>query len=124
MPATQPNFNYWTYESDDGTTYNLRASTTWAAVAAHGLAARTVGAPRMIPSKQQRPRMAIYRDPTTFRTVQGPIGTAADFAALSLGDTVAFYVPGLATPVTYELVKKVGERVPTSIVGRQDPDHA
>lgn len=124
MPATQQNFNYWTYVSDDGTTYNTRASTTWAATAAHGLAARTDGAPRFIASKSQTARKFIYRDPTTFRTVTGPVGTAEAYAAAALGDVVAFYVPGLATSVNYELVKKVPEKVPTTIVGRQDPDHA
>lgn len=124
MPAVQQNFNYFTYVSDDGVTYNLRASTTWAATAAHGLAARTAGAPRLIASKSQSPRKFIYRDPTTFRTVQGPVGTAADYAAAALGDIVAFAVPGLTGTVSYELVKKVPEQVPTSIVGRQDLDHA
>lgn len=124
MPATQPNFSYYTYESDDGTTYNLRAQVEWAAYAAHGLAARTNGAPRFVPSKSQTPRTFIYRDPTTFRTRSGPVGTAADYAAADLGDVIAVYVPGLAATVNYELVKKVPERVPTTIVGRQNADHA
>jgi hypothetical protein len=34
------------------------------------------------------------------------------------------FVPGLATAVTYTLVKKVPERVPSIIIGRQDADHA
>lgn len=124
MPATQRNFNYYTYVSDDGTTYNVRASVEWAAVGAHGLAARTDGAPRLIASKSQKPRQFTYRDATTFRTISGPVGTAAAYGAAALGDDLVVFVPGLAAGVTYDLVKKSPERVPTSIVGRQDPDHA
>lgn len=121
--ATQRNWNYYTYVSDDGTTYNIRAAAEWAGVAAHGLDARTNGAPRYIASKQQQPRRVIYRDTTTGRSVQGPVGTAADYAAIAIGDTEDFFVPGNALAVTYTAVKKVGERVPTTIVGTQLPDH-
>lgn len=124
MPAVQPNYDYFTYVSSDGTTYNLRAETGWAGVAAHGLAARTSGAPRFIASRQHSPRRFIYRDSTTFRTRSGPVGTSAAFDAAALGDTIAVSLPGLATTAAYTLVKKVPESVPTSIVGRQDPDHA
>ena len=124
MPAAQRNWNYYTYASDDGTTYNIRASEEWAANTATGLSARTTGAPRYIASGQQQPRKFIYRDPTTFRTTSGPVGTSTAFAAAALGDIVAVSVPGLATTVNYSLVKKVGERVPVTEVGRQDIDHA
>lgn len=124
MPADQLNWNYYTYVSDDGTTYNLRANEQWVAAVATGLAAATVGAPRYISSSQKAPRHVIYRDSTTFRTRSGPIGTAAAFAALNLGATANFAVPGLATTVAYTLVKKVGEKVPVTVVGRQDTDHA
>src|SRR6266536_1886741 len=120
VPATQRNFNYFSYASDDGTTYNIRSAVEWAANAATGLSARTNGAPRYIKSSQQSPRMFIYRDPTTFRTISGPVGTTTAYAAAALGDTVAVFVPGLAAAVNYELVKKVPENVPTTIVGRQD----
>lgn len=124
MPATQRNWNYYTYESDDGTTYNIRAAVEWAAVAAHGLAARTNGAPRFIASKSQTPRKFIYRDATTGRSASGPVGTSAAYTAATLGDDATIVVPGLATGVTYDLVKKVPEKVPTTIVGTQLVDHA
>lgn len=124
MPAVQRNWNYYTYVSADGTTYNIRASAEWAAVAAHGLAARTAGAPRYLASRQKSPRKFIYRDATTFRTVSGPVGTSAAFDAAALDDTTDVAVPGLVTLVTYALIKKVPEKVPVTSVGRQDPDHA
>lgn len=124
MPAVQRNWNYYTYESMDGTTYNIRADVEWAAIAAHGLAVRTVGAPRFIGSKSQRPRGLIYRDATTGRTRTGPVGTSAALAATNLGDSQNFSVTGLAAPVAYVIVKQLSEKVPTSIVGPQLADHA
>lgn len=124
MPAVQRNWNYYTYVSADGTTYNIRASAEWAAVTAHGLAARTPGAPRYLASRQKSPRKFIYRDATTFRTVSGPVGTSTAFDAAALDDTTDVAVPGLVTLVTYALIKKVPEKVPVTSVGRQDPDHA
>lgn len=124
MPAVQRNWNYFTYVSSDGTTYNLRADVEWAAVAAHGLDARTSGAPRYIASGQKQPRRWIYRDSTTGRTKTGPIGTSADFDAGTLGDVVAFAANGLAGTVNYALAKQVAEKVPTTLVGTQLADHA
>jgi len=125
MPATQRNWNYYDYVSGDGQTYSIRASEEWAAVAAHGLTLTTTARPRYIASAQQRPRKALYRDNTTFRTTSGPVGTSADWDALTLTtDTITVAVPGLATGVTYNLLKKIPEKIPVISVGRQDPDHA
>jgi len=125
MPATQRNWGYKQYVSDDGTTYALRVSLEWAAVAGFGLNDLTGGEPRLIPSATQKPRRVIYRDPTTFRTASGPVGTAADFAALVIGsDTIDVPVPGEATAVTYTLVKKIGEKIPSTVVGPHLLDHA
>jgi len=125
MPAVQRNWDYYQYVSDDGTTYALRTSMEWAAEAGFALNALTGGEPRLIPSKTQQPRRAIYRDPTTFRTASGPVGTAAAYAALVIGsDTIDVSVPGLATSVTYTLVKKVAEKIPSTVSGRHDLDHA
>jgi hypothetical protein len=124
MPLDQPNFDYFTYESDDGTSYNLRAEVSWAAIAGHGLAARANGQPRLIASGQQRPRMVTYTDLTTGRTKTGPVGTAAAYAALNIGDTHAFPVHGSGTTVTYTLSRKTGEKVPGSVAQGHVADHA
>lgn len=125
VPAVDRNWNYYTYVSDDGTTYNVRADVEWAALAAHGLAARTNGAPRFIASAQQQPRKVRYSDPTTGRSKVGPIGTAAAYAALNLGDTEDFAVRGLAAAVSFAAIKKIGERVPvTQLAGPGLGDHA
>lgn len=124
MPADQRNFGYFTYVSDDGTTYNIRADVDWAAVVAHGLAARGNGQPLFITTGRKKPRYATYVDLTTGRTKKGPVGTAAAFAALSEGDVAAFHVEGETATVDYTLAKKTGERVPGSVIRLSLPDHA
>jgi len=124
MPLVQPNFDYFTYESDDGTTYNIRASKEWGAISAHGLAARANDQPRYISSGSRKPRMALYKDLTTGRSHSGPIGTAAAYTALSVGDVVAFPVPDQTADVNYTLVQKRGERAPGSVVQSFLADHA
>jgi hypothetical protein len=124
MPADQRNFGYFTYESGDGNSYNLRCGSEWAAISAHGLAARSSANPRMIPSKQQRPRAAVYVDLTTGRTKQGPIGTAAAWTALAIGDTQDFHVEGETAAVTYTLARKTEEKIPGSVIQSFRPDHA
>jgi len=124
MPLPQRNFGYFTYESDDGTNYNIKADADWAAIAGHGLAARANGQPAFISTGRRKPRTVKYTDLTTGRTVQGPVGTAAAYAALNIGDTHAFSVPGSATAVTYTLSAKSGERVPGTVIQTSLPDHA
>lgn len=124
MPLVQPNFQYFTYESDDGNSYNIRASLEWGAITEHGLAARANDQPRYITSGSKRPRSVIYKDLTTGRSKKGPVGTAAAYAALSIGDTHDFPVPDQTADVTYTLVAKIGEKVPGSVIQSALPDHA
>jgi hypothetical protein len=120
----QRNFGFFTYESDDGTSYNIQADSVWGAVAGHGLAARVNGQPRYITTGRRQPRRVTYTDLTTGRSVTGPVGTAAAFAALAIGTVQAFTIVGQAATVNYTLTAKHAERVPTDIVARPLPDHA
>lgn len=120
----QRNFNFFTYESDDGNSYNLKADVVWAAIAGHGLAARVSGQPRFIETGAKKPRKVRYTDLTTGRSVTGPVGTAAAYAALAIGATQTFTIVGSATAVTYTLTSKTGERVPTDLNAHPLPDHA
>jgi len=125
LPADQRNFNYYTYVSDDGTTYNIRADVDWAAITGHGLAARTNGAPLFIPTGRRKPRTATYVDSTTGRKKKGPIGTATAFSALSLGSTQNFHVEGETATVAYTAAVKSNERVPGTVLQSVGlPDHA
>lgn len=114
-------FNYFTYTSDDGSTYNLRADQAWGQLAASGGTAAS--APRAYgrASRRRAPRKATYRDASSFRTFTGPVFTAAAYAALVIGtSTVSRQLKGASTPVTYTLIKKTPEKIPTTVVGRQD----
>jgi hypothetical protein len=125
MPAVQRNFDYFSYDSDDATSYCLRGDDDWGNNADSGGTA-CAGEPAYGRATRRRaPRYAIYRDATTFRTFRGVVYTPAAYAALTVGtDTLALNVPGLTSTVTYTLVKKVPEKIPSTVVGRQDPDHA
>lgn len=124
MAADQRNFDYSQYASDDGTTYCLKADANMIATSGLGGTACT-GQPAYGRATTRRsPRKAIYRDPTTFRTLTTPVFTASDYAALTVGtSTVSVHVPGNTAAVTYTLVKKVPERIPSTVIGRQDTDH-
>jgi hypothetical protein len=124
MPLVQPNFDYFTYESDDGTDYNIRASKEWGAITEHGLAARANGQPRYITSGARKPRHVVYKDLTTGRSKSGPVGTAAAYTALAIGDTHDFAVHDQTADVTYTLVAKVGEKAPGSVIQSFLADHA
>ena len=124
MPADQRNFGYFTYVSADGTSYNIRCDTQWAAIAAHGLAARVSGQPLFITTGRRKPRMATYVDETTGRKKRGPIGTDTAYNALNTGDTQNFHIEGETATVAYTLGAKSPERVPGSVIQSSLPDHA
>lgn len=125
MPGVQKNFDYFSYDSDDGTSYCLRGDDDWGNAAASGGTA-CAGEPAYGRATQRRaPRFAIFRDPTTFRTFRGVVYTPAAYSALTPQvSTVNITYPGSATPQAYTLVKKVPEKIPSTVVGRQLIDHA
>lgn len=125
MPADQRNYDFSAYVSDDGTTYALKSDAAWIADANSG-SATAAGHPAYgRESRRRAPRKAIFRDATTFRTNTVPVFTAAAYSALSVGSsTRALHVPGLTATVTYTLVKKVPEKIPSTVIGRTDLDHA
>lgn len=125
MAADQRNFAYSQYVSDDGNTYCMKADANWIASGASGSAACTTQANYGRRTNRRKPRLAIYVDPTTFRTVTEPVFTPTAYAALTVGSsTQSIHVPGETAAVTYTLKAKVGEKVMTTVIGRTDPDHA
>lgn len=124
MPATQRNWGYFNYDSGDGTSYNIRADAEWAAVGGHGLGARVTGQPRYIATGRRKPRKVTYTDLTTGRSRTGPVGTAAAWNALNVGDTQAFAIMSEVATVTYTLTSKTDEKVPGSVIATSLPDHA
>ena len=127
MTATQRNFNYSQYLSDDGTTYCLKASQEWISAAGNpgGSAACSANPAYGRATRRRAPRKVIFREPTTFRTVTVPVFTPTAYSAIDVGSTtLAVFIPGETGSVTYTAVKKIPERIPSTVVGRQDPDHA
>lgn len=125
MAADQLNYAFVSYASDDGADYCIKANAADAANTDLGGVVCTTEKPYGAVTKRRSPRKAIFRDGTTFRTKTAIVFTASAYAALTVGsDTVDVHVPGNTAAVTYTLVKKVPERVPSTVIGRQDADHA
>lgn len=125
MAADQLNYAYASYESDDGDSYCIKANAADTTNTDLGGAACTTEKPYGAVTKRRSPRRAIFRDGTTFRTHTAIVFTSTAYAALTVGsDSVSLHIPGNTATAEYLLVKKVPERVPSTVIGRQDPDHA
>lgn len=125
MAADQRNYQVFTYVDDNGTVWNKRGEEDAAQNAIDGSAALTDGAP-MWPHASRRfhTRMAVFFDPTTFRTKRIIVYTAAAYAAITGATTLAVAVPGETGTVTYSLAEKIAEKQPVAHAARQLADHA
>jgi hypothetical protein len=112
MARNQKNFENFLYVDDNGVHWTKRGETGGDATAVDGHA-NGDGSPTWIDTSRMKVRRVIYQDPTTFRTVNPIIYTAAAFAAIALGSTLAVQVEGLATTVNYNAVKKQAEKQPS-----------
>jgi hypothetical protein len=121
MARNQKNFDNFLYVDDNGVSWTKRGESGGDATAVDGHATGT-GAPTWIDSSRMKVRRIIYQDPTTFRTVNPIFYTAAAFAAVALGATLAVQVEGLATTVNYLAVKKQAEKQPARGVSRKLSD--
>jgi len=121
MARNQKNFDNFLYVDDNGVSWTKRGESGGSATAVDGHATGT-GAPTWIDSSRMRARRIIYQDPTTFRVVDPLFYTAAAFAAVAIGATLAVTVPGLSTTVNYNAIKKVPEKQPARGVSRKLAD--
>jgi hypothetical protein len=121
MARNQKNFDNFLYVDDNGVSWTKRGEDGGAAAAIDGNAAGT-GAPTWINSSRMKVRTIVFQDATTFRTINPIFYTAAAYAAVDLGDTLAVQVEGLATTVTYTAIKKVPEKQPARGAARQLAD--
>ena len=123
MPQ-QPNFQYFTYVDDNGTTWNKRGELDPSRNAIDGSAALTAGAPVWRDTPSMRVRRVIMQDPATFRTKTLIIYTAAAFAAITGSTTAAFPIEGTTISINYALSQKIGEKQPVAKPSRNLEDHA
>lgn len=123
MAADQRNFQNYTYTDDNGVTWTKRGESDAARNAVDGNAAAAAH-PTWRNSPRMKARTITYQDSTTFRTKSVIFYTAAAFAAVALGDIIAFHVEGETTTVNYAAVKKNAEKQPSRAGARQLADHA
>lgn len=121
MAGDQKNFDWYRYVDDAARNWAVRAEVTWAARAISGLTTfNSADPPFGHQTRRRHERKVVYRDPNTFRTTGGPVGTTAAFAALPA--TITNEVIGVATPVTFNLSAKVPEKMPIPSTSRKDAD--
>src|SRR6266576_1394721 len=121
--ANEPNRQWFRYVSDGGVNFGIVADQDWGGTGSSGLAAFNAADPLWGPeTTQHRTRKAVYPDPATFRTVTHPVGTAAAFAALPA--TIRAPLPGSASPQTYNLARRVPEKMRIPGPSRNLPDRA
>lgn len=120
--ATQANKQWFRYVTDGGINCGVQADQDWGNNAASGLAAfNSADMPFGPQSRMHHTRHAVYRDPTTFRSVKHPVGTTAAMTALPA--TVQVFVPGNATAVTYNLAQRIPEKLRIPGPSRNLTDH-
>lgn len=124
MPAAQKNFDLFTYVDDEGVSWNKRGETGDGREAVDGHAAFGAHPTWGRETTRHSVRKIIYQDATTFRTKTVIFYTAAAYAAVAMGDVIAFMVEGEAVAVNYAAVKKVPERQPRAAASRKLLDHA
>ncbi|HEX8838149.1 MAG TPA: hypothetical protein VF748_14505 [Candidatus Acidoferrum sp.] len=108
--SNEPNRQWYRYVTDGGVNMGIVADQDWGNNAASGLTAFNASDPAFGPqSRNHRLRHAVYVDPATFRTKRVPVGTTAAFAALPA--TLSVPLPGSATPETYNLSLRYGEKM-------------
>lgn len=115
MARNQKNFKYFKYLKNDASEFNVRGESGGAFSAVDGNAAFDATKPLLSGiTSRNHPRYAVAQDATTLRTVKGIIYTPTAFAAISIGDTIAVQVAGLATTVNYTVIDLIGERWKTA----------
>jgi len=123
MAADQRNFQNFDYLDDNAVHWTKRGEDETVRGAVDGHTSGT-GAPTWRNSPRMRTRSVTYQDPTTFRTKEVIVYTPTAFAAISLGNTLAFHVEGETATVSYTAIKKTGEKQPGRGSSRQLADHA
>jgi hypothetical protein len=124
MAAAQKNFQLYTYVDNNGVSWNKRGEEDDLRSAVDGSTAFGVHPNWGRETKRHSVRKIIYQDATTFRTKTVIFYTNTAYAAVALGDIIAFPVEGEVASVNYAAIRKIGERLPGQATARQLGDHA
>jgi hypothetical protein len=125
MPAVQPNKQWFRYTDGASPARNWAClvDQTWGLNVASGLAAfNAADAPFGPQSRRHRMRAIVYRDPATRRTFTGVVGTAAAMTALPA--TLAVFVPGEVAAITYNISRRIDEKLLIPQTSSNLLDHA
>lgn len=124
MPAAQKNFQLYTYVDNNGVSWNKRGEEDDLRSAVDGSSAFGTHPNWGRETRRHSTRKIVYQDATTFRTKTVIFYTAAAYAAVALGDIIAFPVEAEVASVNYAAIRKIGERQPAQAGARQLADHA
>ena len=118
MAVNQKNTSYFLYTDDNAVDWNVRGEDGGPAAAVDGHTTDYTHPAWGRNTTRRHVRYAVYRDPSSFRSVKCVIYTPTAFAAIAAGDTVSVMVAGSATGVTYTLAQKVSEKQPIPSASR------
>jgi len=112
MAGNEKNFSLFDYVDDNAFHWCLRGED-----GGRGGGRRTRGVHRHQSSVRQitrrrHPRYIVAMNATTFRTIRFIVYTAAAYAAIAGGSSIAVQLPGLATTTPFLVSSKVGEKMP------------
>lgn len=124
MAANQKNSKLYQYTDDNAVNWSVRGPIDTGINAVDGNQPLSTDPVWGKQTLRRHVRMAIFQDPSTFRTVRFPVFTAAAFTALVAGATIARNVEGETATVNYDFVEKIAEKQPVPHPSRNLADHA
>lgn len=124
MAAAQKNFQLYTYVDGNGVSWNKRGEEDDLRSAVDGSTPFGVHPNWGRETRRHSVRKIVYTDATTFRSKTVIFYTQAAFAAVALGDIIAFPVEGEVASVNYAASRRIAERLPGQTAARQLVDHA
>lgn len=123
MPGNEKNFQLFDYVDDNGFHWCLKGESGGAGTAIDGHAAPVFTNPVFGKiTRRRHPRYIVATNVTTFRTIRFIVYTAAAYAAIAGGSTVAVQLPGLATTTPFLVSAKIGDKIPIGKASRNLAD--
>jgi hypothetical protein len=123
MAANEKNYELFDYVDDNGFHWCVKGESGGAGSAVDGHAAFVATNPMFGKVTTRRhPRYVVAQNPANFRTIRFIVYTAAAYAAIAGGTTIAVDVPGSGTAVDYTVSAKIGEKMPIAKASRNLAD--
>ena len=123
MAGNEKNFKLFDYVDDNGFHWCVRGESGGAGSGVDGHAAFVATNPvfgRV--TRGRHPRYIVAQEPTTFRTIRFIVYTAAAYAAIAGGATVAVAEPGATGTTNYLVSAKIADKMPIAKASRNLAD--